>query len=399
MPPPRVNFTAGPIVPTSSVGTRNIEVLSDYFLGKDPALKETLAANSLRLIGIDGRCFVLRSELISRLNELREYVNDEDAILAKQIQDVIDDLSAEENARIHEDENINNRINGVNDRVTNLEAWQSAWEDPSEYVLVDDLIATLTNYYTKQEVDSLIAAIPTLTYEVVQELPTTNISARTIYLVSNESAGEDHDFYYEYIYVGDTSLPYDPDNWELIGTTKIDLTDYYTKTEVDSLLNNKQDALTAGNNISISNDTIGVTGDVIKVLDNNVYIKNIAKGIYRVRANHSISYSDLASATPLTYAYDVYLVVVEDSRSRKTFYIVSGNYVVAAGYSREVVTSWVGDVVTIDTSKIQSTANLVTTVSSSSTNANYPSAKAVYDFVNEEVTSISSQEVEEIFTL
>jgi hypothetical protein len=31
---------------------RNIEILKDYFLGHDPQLKETMADNSLRLIGI-----------------------------------------------------------------------------------------------------------------------------------------------------------------------------------------------------------------------------------------------------------------------------------------------------------------------------------------------------------
>lgn len=39
----------------------------------------------------------------------------------------------------------------------------------------------------------------------------------------------------------------------------VDLTDYYTKTETDTLLNGKQNTLTAGDNISITNNTISAT--------------------------------------------------------------------------------------------------------------------------------------------
>ena len=58
-------------------------------------------------------------------------------------------------------------------------------------------------------------------FTVVQELPTTNISTSTIYLVpSAHSVAEN--IYDEYIYVNN--------DWEHIGSTSIDLTDYVTKT-------------------------------------------------------------------------------------------------------------------------------------------------------------------------
>ena len=94
---------------------------------------------------------------------------------------------------------------------------------------VDNLIdaSDLSNYYTKSEVDNLIDAIPKFDIEVVQNLPISNISPTTVYLVPSQS--ESSDIYKEYIYVNN--------NWELLGIQKSDLSNYYTKSETNSLVN------------------------------------------------------------------------------------------------------------------------------------------------------------------
>ena len=89
---------------------------------------------------------------------------------------------------------------------------------------------TKTNTYTKSEVDSLISAITTLNIEVVQTLPATG-STTTIYLVPKTASTNDN--YDEYIYVNN--------NWEHIGSTEVDLSNYYTKTQTDTLLDGKAD--------------------------------------------------------------------------------------------------------------------------------------------------------------
>ena len=81
----------------------------------------------------------------------------------------------------------------------------------------------------------LLDTMTDISFVVVQTLPTTDISTSTIYLVPKQSAGTDN-IYDEYINTDGTSQ-----GWELIGTTEIDLSNYYTKTETDDLLDEKAD--------------------------------------------------------------------------------------------------------------------------------------------------------------
>ena len=110
-------------------------------------------------------------------------------------------------------------------------------------------VANLTYYYkksetyTQAEINSLISAISTLTLEVVAELPDHDISTTTIYLVPKDDPGTE-DIYDEYIYVSNS--------WEKIGSTAADLSNYYTKTQADTLLASKVDRV-AGMGLS-SND-------------------------------------------------------------------------------------------------------------------------------------------------
>lgn len=116
--------------------------------------------------------------------------------------------------------------------------------------------------------------------EVVQTLPTTG-EANTIYFVPKEG-GANPDVYDEYMYINNT--------WEKIGSTEVDLSNYYNKTEVDTLLSAKQDKLTAGNNITINgntisaNDTTYSAGANIDITDNAIkavgYRYNTANGAF-----------------------------------------------------------------------------------------------------------------------
>lgn len=73
---------------------------------------------------------------------------------------------------------------------------------------------------TVQTLEGKIETITTSSFEVVDELPTSNIKTNVIYLVPTQSSGIDN-VYDEYIYVNN--------NWEKIGTTALDLSQYATK--------------------------------------------------------------------------------------------------------------------------------------------------------------------------
>lgn len=65
---------------------------------------------------------------------------------------------------------------------------------------------------------------------IVETLPETDISTDTIYMVPKES-GRENDIYNEYINVDGT-----PEGWEFIGNSAIDLSNYYTRDQVDQML-------------------------------------------------------------------------------------------------------------------------------------------------------------------
>ena len=98
---------------------------------------------------------------------------------------------------------------------------------------LDAIKGDLKNFYTKaetysqEEIDELLSK--RLTFKVVSELPADDIVLSTIYLVRKGSGGgKASDKYDEYIY--------SDGEWELIGDTDIDLSNYYTKDETDGLI-------------------------------------------------------------------------------------------------------------------------------------------------------------------
>ena len=100
---------------------------------------------------------------------------------------------------------------------------------------IDKTVDNLINYYNKSEVynkseiDSKLAT--KWDSKFVDELPTEDISTSTIYFVPRPKSEQgESDTYNEYIYDG---------NWELIGNTYVDLSDYYTKSQAESMVDSK----------------------------------------------------------------------------------------------------------------------------------------------------------------
>lgn len=91
---------------------------------------------------------------------------------------------------------------------------------------------TKTNSYTKEEVNTLIGNLSTIQIEIVSELPATGESNK-IYLVPNSGAAPNaHD---EYIWTNNS--------FELIGSTEVDITNCWSKTELKECTNEEIEAL------------------------------------------------------------------------------------------------------------------------------------------------------------
>ncbi|WP_298654240.1 hypothetical protein [uncultured Eubacterium sp.] len=110
---------------------------------------------------------------------------------------------------------------------------------------IQTIMTQVADRYTKEETNELVSKIPKFAIEVVTVLPAEDISATTVYLKTGAKSDPDN-IYDEYIYVNS--------KWELLGTQKIDLTNFYTKEETGDLLNNKVDKV-SGKGLSTNDYT------------------------------------------------------------------------------------------------------------------------------------------------
>lgn len=113
-----------------------------------------------------------------------------------------------------------------------------------------------TETYTRTEVNDLINNISSLTLDIVEVLPTTDISTTKIYLVETSTASN---VYMQYAYINGA--------WAQLGTTQVDLTNYYTKAQVDNTLEQKQDKLDLDETPMDGSDNPVKSGGVKTALD------------------------------------------------------------------------------------------------------------------------------------
>ena len=81
-------------------------------------------------------------------------------------------------------------------------------------------------------INEAIAGVSGISFEVVQTLPQVG-STGTIYLVPNSGSGQN--IYDEYIYYNSA--------WEKIGSTDVDLSQYWSKSELVAITNNEIDTI------------------------------------------------------------------------------------------------------------------------------------------------------------
>lgn len=109
----------------------------------------------------------------------------------------------------------------------------------------------LSGYATQTYVENVVRALETgvLKRAIVQSLPVSDIDEYTIYMVPK--TGSTGDIYNEYMYLGN--------DWELIGSTEVDLTNYRKTYYFDTSLDLNQDDIEVLTNLSNYMTNLGQT--------------------------------------------------------------------------------------------------------------------------------------------
>lgn len=204
----------------------------------------------------------------------------------------------------------------VNITLTDYENVQSDWDEtdttndsyiankPDLTEFITKSVNDLENYYLKtetysaEEVDNLLSALTTLKINIVATLPTTDISTTVIYLVPKTDT-EEQDVYLEYINLDGTET-----GWECIGSTKVDLTNFYTKEETDELIKDElYTEVTTPAHYELS--SIGVDGALEIVADGTATDGQI----------------DISNVTDITVNIGDYVIFVDESTTYTEKYV------------------------------------------------------------------------------
>ncbi len=158
---------------------------------------------------------------------------------------------------------------------------------------ITNAVNDLVNYYkksetyTQAEVNSLISTIPKFKIEVVDSLLIPSPSTSTIYLLLNTSTTTQN-LYTEYIYIiPETGDPF----FEKLGEQTIDLDNYYTKSEVNALLDDKVNIVDIGTAASKGVDTSISDGSTSPNLPTSEAVAAFVEGKGYVTTDNDTTYS------------------------------------------------------------------------------------------------------------
>lgn len=215
-----------------------------------------------------------------------------------------------------------------------------------------------TNEYVQQYVKDAVSKIQEFSFVVVDQLPTTGES-HYIYLVPHyQDSSNYHD---EYIWISDYK------RFELIGSTKIDLSEYYTKEEIDTL---KQNKLTAGIGIEITEDNVinntqtsaewgNIKGDIATQNDLQDLINT---KVDKVDGKSLISDAEIERLASVTNYDDTDILIdISDLQSDKQDKLKAGTNITI---TEDNVINSIG----VDTNTIQIENNIITTIGQKTVN-------------------------------
>ncbi len=170
---------------------------------------------------------------------------------------------------------------------------------------------------TETALRSEISAIPKFAIEVVETLPVDNISPSTVYLVL-EKPGSERDLYTEYIYVEGA--------WENLGKQTVDLSGYATTAAMNKAISDAIDALKIGDYYK-KTEVDGLLNDKADITDLNNYVSNTTFNEYKESVTQSLG------NYVTTTAFDAYKGTVTSALATKLEQDDLANYVTSESLS------------------------------------------------------------------
>lgn len=269
-----------------------------------------------------------------------------------------------------------------------------------------------TETYSKEEVKEIVSTIPKFSIEVVDELPTIDISSTTVYLL--KSGEETSNLYDEYIYV--------KGSWEKLGTQSVDLSGYMTNTMAYRIYDSLSSRITDNTNLMYSNFvqnstlsktlssyiTMGtyysgmnnVYSTISRVVSsyNNDINRNIANVIGRISQTESNIYSSIStiystlssSYLTISSAEEMYTSLTSfNNRVTEIYSVISMAFSNIESISNTLIknyyTSTLTDAKFVSKSALSSTlSDYVTTTTFSSTISSYATQQWVRDYTTME---------------
>ena len=226
-------------------------------------------------------------------------------------------------------------LNAAIERIAAIEGKEAGWNDKYTQAATDALLNAKANaadvyakteVYTKSEVDGKIAEIHKWSYSIVNEVPTTETAEEfVIYLVKDEFGD-----YKEYIKVNTGSAEAPVYVIEQLGDFHVDLSNYYTKGEVDTELAKKQDKLTAGRGVVISADNeISLSPEATKVNEDTFVFEKDLEVMYTLgKYNGTLASKKTIPAKGKTFAAvwnDIFLKEENPKTTQPSLTVASSN--------------------------------------------------------------------------
>lgn len=195
------------------------------------------------------------------------------------------------------------------------------------------LMTTLNqNYYNRNQVNQLIGGMTTIKFVIVEELPETGDN-NVIYLIEHVASGGDliwhedindplaedeYDVYDEYVW-----LP-DGQTFEKIGTTQVTFADYYTKSEIDMMIQSVGNGTITINQGGVQKGTF-----TLNQSGNTVINLDAGGGGTQVQADWAVEDpsdpSFILNKPTIPYVSDVQITLTQGGVTKGSFTLNQGN--------------------------------------------------------------------------